>query len=365
MATVHNAYYNSPWIADAARNLATALAPPDPQKTLENQRAQWLFERQQEKALIEDRLLREKDEAEDAFAEMLIPVKNPLTGEVDQKLTNEKIMTKWADAIRLGGDPGTGESLSGELNPEVAVKRQLAKLKAAETLGLANFNWNRRDAFQNDAQSATAEENAKNRAFQAEQNALRLKNYLDAQRLRNQGKGGTGPNEIPVPILKEIAFGLDDMIAATRRDMSLEAYNKFAEEASKRWQVNGNVQQSLNEQWAYSFPNSRTYETAEADADMPGFFGGQRGLLKPRFDDEPTSLGDAATQTPAQVRFTPPAPTKPAEKPPAAPPRAAPSPTRTVAPKTPPVKALKEGVVTTFKNGEKWTLKNGVPTKVN
>ena len=39
MATVPNYYYNSPWIQDAGRNLASALAPPDPEKLIAQQTA--------------------------------------------------------------------------------------------------------------------------------------------------------------------------------------------------------------------------------------------------------------------------------------------------------------------------------------
>jgi hypothetical protein len=46
--------YNSPWIAEAGQNLAAALAPPDPEKTLAAQRNKWLFERQQQLAQLQD-----------------------------------------------------------------------------------------------------------------------------------------------------------------------------------------------------------------------------------------------------------------------------------------------------------------------
>jgi hypothetical protein len=359
MAQVPNYYYQSPWIADAARNLASALAPPDPEKELAKQRAQWQFERSQELALRQDQQYKDTQDAEEAFADMLRPVVNPLTGAVDQQLTNEKIMSRWSDAIQLGGDPSIGESLSGELNPEVAVKRAMAKLKAAEAMGLAGFNWNQRGALQDDAQAATAAENEKNRRFQAEQNALRLKAHL--QRTKGQG----GPNEIPDAIIKTISYGLDDRIAATGRDMSLEDYFRFGEEAGKRWQVNGNVDQAINEVWAETFANSRTFADAEHEADLPGLFGGTKGKLKPHFADRPVPARDLAsplTETPAPAEAPTPAPVT--RTTPAAAPTPAKSPTSSVATKTPPVKALKEGVITTFKNGEKWTLKNGVPTKV-
>lgn len=54
MATIPNRYYNSPWIADAGRNLAAALAPPDPERTLAAQRAKWEFERAQQNAIYQD-----------------------------------------------------------------------------------------------------------------------------------------------------------------------------------------------------------------------------------------------------------------------------------------------------------------------
>lgn len=57
MATVPNYYYNSPWIAEAGRNLASALAPPDPLRTLEAQKQKMsmdLLQRQQQ-IMEEDR----------------------------------------------------------------------------------------------------------------------------------------------------------------------------------------------------------------------------------------------------------------------------------------------------------------------
>jgi hypothetical protein len=54
MSTVPNRYYNSPWIADAARNLASALAPPDQEHLLEVEREKWKFQRLQELSQLED-----------------------------------------------------------------------------------------------------------------------------------------------------------------------------------------------------------------------------------------------------------------------------------------------------------------------
>jgi hypothetical protein len=245
-------------------------------------------------------------------------------------------MKNWADAIDAGADPSIGAALSGELNPDVAVKRAIAKLKAQDTLGLANFNWNRRGAFQDDAQAATAEENAKDRANRSEINALRIKSYLDGIKLKGDSIGKNMPNEIPVPIIKEIAFGLDDFIAATGRDMPLEKYNKFAELVGKRWQKNGNVQQSLNEQWAKSFPNSRTYAGAEADPDQRGFFSDTPGMLSPVLeDDAPLNYSDAI---PGANPGAAPPPPPPAPAP--APPKPKPKSAGTVAPTQKPKKPL-------------------------
>jgi hypothetical protein len=251
---------------------------------------------------------------------MLRPVLNPVTGQIDQELTNAKILKNWADAIDLGDDPDVGAKLSGELNPEVAVKRALTEIAARNKLGLADFNWGRRGALQDDAQAATADESSKARQFTAEQNALRFKNYLDGINLRNKQSGKGEPNEIPVPIIKEITFGLDDFIFATGRDMSLEKYNQFAERVGKRWQRNGNVQQSLNEQWAESFPNSRSYAGAEAEPDTNTWYGGtNRGKLNPYFSDEPSQYSDAfvpgAAPPAAAPSAAPPAAEKPKPKP--------------------------------------------------
>jgi hypothetical protein len=47
MATVPNRYYNSPWIRDAAANLASALAPEDPDKKLAADKMRFELQREQ------------------------------------------------------------------------------------------------------------------------------------------------------------------------------------------------------------------------------------------------------------------------------------------------------------------------------
>ena len=71
MSTVPNRYYNSPWIEAAGRNLASALAPEDPEKTLAAQRAKWEFERAQELAQVQDEELARVQEARAAGGRLL------------------------------------------------------------------------------------------------------------------------------------------------------------------------------------------------------------------------------------------------------------------------------------------------------
>lgn len=70
MATVPNRYYNSPWIEAAGQNLAAALAPRDPDKELATQRANWMFQRQQQLAEMEDADRQRAAELRGAFGDL-------------------------------------------------------------------------------------------------------------------------------------------------------------------------------------------------------------------------------------------------------------------------------------------------------
>jgi hypothetical protein len=348
MAQVPNYYYNSPWIADAARNLASALAPPDPKELLDRERAEWEFNRKQRIATLEDQQLADKETAESAFARMLRPTINPQTGEVDQELTNRSLVEAWAEAVEHGGDPATGAKLAGTMNPDFAVREALANIRGSQNINaintrgaiqeeIARLNWNQRGILQNDAQVHDLEKQKRQQEFQSEQNFLAAREHMArifaAEEAKARAGGGGVPKSPPDGIIKEISYGLDDMIAATNRTMTLEARNEFIARATRRWQKSGNWRDALNVQWRKSFPKSNTFADAEHDRDVPGGFfgGGSRGALRPVFEDETepaptpysqTRYGDVITQIsapPAPVQAPPPA--APEQKPTAKPPR--------------------------------------------
>src|SRR5215510_10390122 len=132
MAQVPNYYYNSPWIADAARNLASALKPPSPQELLEARRTQLQMDILQQKADFEAQDREDANTVRAAFGRMLEPAINPVTNEVDPVQTEKNIRMDYADALRAGADPKASAGLLGTASPFFQQQEALAQLRAAE-----------------------------------------------------------------------------------------------------------------------------------------------------------------------------------------------------------------------------------------
>lgn len=302
MASVPNYYYNSPWIADAGRNLAAALAPPDPEKQLAMQKERLTLQMLQEKQRLDAEDRADEHTIRTAYGRMMEPAINPVTGQVDPVQTEKNIRLDFAEALGAGADPKTGAGLLGTVSPYFQQQQALAASKADEFIKGLNVKaaiderddkrlFAHQDASREDSQAFTAEQNAARYKAQAEQNAARIAGHIQAAAAKQAG-GGKPERAIPKTILGEIALGMDDRIRRTNRMMPAEQYFKFAERVGKRWQMNGNVEQAINEQWAESFPGSTTYEDAEHDTDTPGSFfsSGTRGTLAPTFGDVLTQL---------------------------------------------------------------------------
>lgn len=313
MATAPNYYYNSPWIADAGRNLAAALKPPDPQELLQRERAKWMYDREQMMAGRADEKYMDQQAVEDAFAAMVKPVYNPETGEIDQVATNKQVLENLSVALQRGGDASAGLKLAGVNSPEFAVKEAVAEMQANKLLqgirargdeaeNLAGYNWDRKDLSREDTQDFTAQQNEKKWAHESEQNYLkqqaRLRQIAAAAAAKKASGGGGEWHSPPDNILKEMSFALDDMIRATGRTMSLQQRDQFMDRAITRWQKSGNPRNAVNQQWAKSFPKATSYDDVEHAPDTPGgwFSSGTRGGLSPIFVDDPEEeFGDVLT----------------------------------------------------------------------
>ena len=370
MATVPSAYYQSPWIADAARNLASALAPPDPEKQLANKRAQWLFEQQQEMAHLAEADRADKQTAESKFAAMLNvnPAVNPITGVIDEEETARQVRALLAEGIDAGGDAGVGLKLAGTASPVFAQQEALKYIAAAD----AQARLSQRIGGQMDL-ARFVQGQMGDRQDSAYSNALGLEDRRQSGRMQLQlarqqarlaelkakGAGGSVPM-IAGKNLEDLVYLTDTMIAQSGKHMRPEDYDKFIDNAAIYAQQTKSIPTAVNMAWADAFPGAANYGDAPStDVPEPAtwanrfirMMGGNPTdpYLAPRFGvptAEP-SYGAAVTSPRA-----------------APPPRATAPTTPAAAPGSPPANRLKEGVITTFGNGQKWTLKDGVPTRV-
>ena len=367
MAQVPNFYFNSPYIETAARSLASALAPPDPQELLQRERAKFMFGREQLNATRADEKYADQQAAEEAFAKMVSPVYDPATGALDQAATSKQVMEQLSIALQNSGDPATALRLAGTNSPEMAVKEAVANFQANKLLagiaargdiqrGLQDSEHDWKDDNREDTQTFTAEQNKLKREHEANQNYLKQQARLRGEAAKRKAGGGSWHSP-PDNIVKEITYGLEDLIALTGRTMSYDQRSQFVDRAITRWQTSGNPVNAVNAQWAASFPNATGFEDVDHDPDVAANFwgfGGSRGGLKPSFVDDPMAdLGDVATNTEiAPLSSAPPPSPAPApkSKPPSrTPPRAGKGPRG-----TPPEGArgvAKDGKPTIYRNG--------------
>lgn len=363
MATVHNAYYNSPWIEKAAANLASALAPPDPEKMMAKQKLEWELARAQEVAKLEDEQYANTVSGNESLAKVLQltanPVRNPLTDEIDDVETERQVLQHLSDAIGRGGinfvNPGL--KAAGPAAPTFAVSEALAQQKAGfasnqidqrlagalQVLGITEGGKDRRLAS---SQAFTLDRDNKNYQYKLGLEADRHENRIKEKRAAAASPGAKPPRMLSRAAMEDIIYGFDlKEEELGGRQIPKKYKDKMIEEAEDIVQKGGKVQTAINAVWS-----KRKLDDVPAQK-RKRFFGMEYGDLDPvipaGYDEEtpvavdPSSLGGAAIGAGA-----------------AQPTRDAP------ASSTPPVRVLKEGVPRKFPaNGQVWELRNGVPLR--
>jgi hypothetical protein len=107
MAQVPNYYYNSPWIADAARSFASALAPPDPDKLREREQKRFEFDYLKTKASNEEIDRERKLKGDEVWGKMFRLRANPILGadgKTDVKATDDEAYRLADEAASYGVD---------------------------------------------------------------------------------------------------------------------------------------------------------------------------------------------------------------------------------------------------------------------
>jgi hypothetical protein len=308
MATQPNYFYNSPWIADAARNLASAFAPPDPQQLLARERAQWEFERAKQLAGVADEERAINLAAEQALSELALdePAVNPVTGEVDEKQTGINRRGIAARAYKGGRefvDPTN--KLLGQYSPTFESESMIAALKAAaQGEAIAQRGENAMDlARYVQGQIGQRQQNMFGHQWDMQQyktSAQFAMRNADAQRrmaeIQERGRlANVNPKAINGRILEDIVVYLDTREMESGKRLPKSAYQELLTRASIEAARNGgNVPVAVSQVWSDAGLDD---EGAPVDAKPTWWqrtFGGAPEYLKPNFGERPTPLMPSA-----------------------------------------------------------------------
>lgn len=379
MAQIPNYYFNSPYIADAARNLASALAPQDPMKLLANQKLAFEFEQEKEKARLEEKARAETEIGRSYLSQLaaLEPIIGQ-DGKVDRAATFARARELYGNAIANRIDPKAAEVVAGPFGPGFAAKSQLAEIGAdarmdllAATMagqrGLAEYNQGQMNA----------------RYMAGLQNQLTLQQMkglaqfqLAVARAKNAQAGK--PMKVSDSDLEMITFLVMGKEMASGKPLYDADRDRAIDESIKLFQATGNPQGAVNTVWDSTIGAQQTQHDPSAWEQLWGI-DPNAGYARPDWNalSSPgatplgTIVAPGALTNPPPTVVPPQGMTLPTPNPVTAPPPPA-------ATRTPPASAqsggaslppaarakLKEGAITTFGNGQKWTLKNGVPTQV-
>jgi len=302
MATAPNFYYNSPWIADAARSLATALAPPDRDKLFERQKAAWEFDYEKTKAQNEATDRAKDAESSGYLGELAQLYEHPVLG-ADGKPDLEATRAAAAGLIAkvVSTNPkyvSEAESVAGPLSAAFEAK---TRFKAdADAAAMERLRAN---------QGFQAGENEKTRDFTTQRDEaewerrlqylyIQGQQHLDEINARNakaDSDGGGGNVMTLTPAIgKAIMSGIYQRIGSTGKKMDDAAiYRMFDEVADDTSRNTHNYATSLSRIWDTRFPGG-VYQRKRGFFD----FGGDDNYLTPDFNAPLPAFGSgSASQT--------------------------------------------------------------------
>jgi hypothetical protein len=407
MAQVPNFYYNSPWIAQAANSLASALAPPDPDKMLARDHLRLQMENERTKAAntLTDRENTERSRA--AIGKLYALQSTPIIG-VDgkpDKAATEKEAFRLADEAMTFGPKDVREEVDDalfNLSPGFRTKRILQSYTQ-------NAQTDRLTRSLSGALDQIRLRGTVQGGLQDDQQAFELDRLDKLYGLRwkelefraaNAAKGaGQKPITITPQLGKAITAEVLKRERATGNRLTDEDRFRLITRITEDTQTSRNPYSSADSVWNVSFPKfpyteSATQQVPETDADFgvnslmrllgleptDTYLAPEAGAAPPAAGPpgvDPNSLGAAAVTPPVQAPPLTPndrirlegdlmrESNERAAADTAAMPLPDAKPASTTTKRAPPPKnRLKEGINTTFANGEVWTLKGGVPTFV-
>lgn len=328
MATIPNRYYNSPWIADAARNLASALYG-DPER--EARQEQMRYERSRQERM--DQIAIADHERKLAGQQLLGDIVAP-------GLDDAAVQAAMQAAITGGVDPTQAMTAAGTVSPKYRASQALQDDKQAAALQQMQYKIASQEAMFGDRLGLLYAQLAQEGRLGDQRNATtqRGQDMSSADR-RYVADTGAQSREKAAQI-RANAGGKDKI---NRRDAFLISADIDQRAASMGVKLDPYQKAQIQ-----AIAEREGVPVSEAMAAVM-----QGGEVVPGEShlfgaDDPATL-----QLPAPITFAD-----------VFAPRGAPAPAAITATPQPPASALKEGVRTKFANGQVWTLRNGQPMQV-
>jgi len=313
MAQVPNLYYNSPWIAQAARSLGDALAPPDPTKLLARDAAQFEFDRAKKVAGQQDED-REHAQQADAFVAKIYdlqahPIIDAKTGLPDEKATESAVLEALSGAVDKGGykyvDPA-GEA-AGPIAPQFTAKRIMAILTAGQRANQINQRFDRLEELQSGKDDRLDQREGIKHGYRVDlqdrgyQQRLKLDANKHQQRMEERVKAAQARGEkvsmMPTSTIEEILYDLDTKEETYGKRLRQKDKDRIVEEIIDEARRTGNPQGAVNTIWS-----KRGLDDQEVvEADTRNFWQKLAGdpieaqFYSPKFDAPTSDLGTAAT----------------------------------------------------------------------
>ena len=260
MAKVANYYYNSPWIADAGRNLASALAPPDPDKTFARQRAAFELEQAHEKARIDEELRADQAIGRNYLAQLgqLDPIMMEDGTTVDKEATFNAARDLYSNAILHRIDPKQAEAVAGVFGPGFGAKSELAELGFGNRLDLQASllaGQMRREEFEQGQQNARTVFTASNQRTLQEMKG-NLAFQLAARKAAAARTAGGKPTKMTqndYELATWLVMSLEDQTGQKLLDLDRTRMVNFVLD---QYQAGGNPQEAALQIWENTMGNT-------------------------------------------------------------------------------------------------------------
>lgn len=265
MSFTPNYYYQSPFIADAARNLSEALKPPDKEKQLALQQAQWQQQREQVLAQQHDTDREDAQAADAALAELgsMEPAVNPVTGKTDEEQTDKNARAIAQRVLDKGGVKYVDalDKEMGKASPKYQREKDLANIKTAALMNMMAMRFGFEGQLQTQRDKAAGE-----RTDSTNQNRLDVANVRGdrsmqlaivrhQQRMAELRTHNPHVQMVSPATSKLLVQMLDQKEAESGGQMSGPDYDKMLDLATSYLQETGNPAGAVEKAWAKAGPS--------------------------------------------------------------------------------------------------------------